>query len=180
MRFQLATTTALFALLSVSSALPAPETDGASLVSRAVDVKDGPSHDVECPARGKSKPTSTSSFFSFAINTNRYFLTEVKFEKDYIIDSIKYAVDLSNDKKQEGIYPSDIKEPSSLPSMPNGAKNVEHYPILFRGGKKEIYKKGTDAGDVRVMYEHEEGKDEATYLGVWTHYGAEKGKYQKC
>ncbi|KAI1400728.1 hypothetical protein F4819DRAFT_360093 [Hypoxylon fuscum] len=158
MRFQLATTTALFALLSVSSALPAPETDGASLVSRAVDVKDGPSHDVECPARGK----------------------KVKFEKDYIIDSIKYAVDLSNDKKQEGIYPSDIKEPSSLPSMPNGAKNVEHYPILFRGGKKEIYKKGTDAGDVRVMYEHEEGKDEATYLGVWTHYGAEKGKYQKC
>ncbi|KAI6088354.1 hypothetical protein F4821DRAFT_277319 [Hypoxylon rubiginosum] len=155
-------TTALVSLVYVSSALPAFE-DVKTLETRANEIKtiNGlPSKTIKCGDKTK------------------YTKTEIQ-------KAIEKGGQLQNEGNQVGPdrdnkYPFAIKDPDSLPGMPDAykdAKNMQHFPM--KNGKS-AYNGARKPKPERVMYTHDKGSDEATYVGLWTHEGASTGQYKQC
>lgn len=73
-----------------------------------------------------------------------------------------------------------VSNPGSLPGIPDeykDSKNVQHFPM--KNGKS-AYSGSRPPKDERVMYLHKDKDDDATFIGLWTHAGAETGQYQQC
>ncbi|KAI2631821.1 hypothetical protein GGR54DRAFT_645793 [Hypoxylon sp. NC1633] len=155
-------TTAFVNLFYVSSALPAYE-DVRALEIRANEitkVNGLPSTTIRCGAK------------------TRYTKVEVQkaIEKGGQLHNEGNTVGPDRDTK----YPYPIKDPDSLPGMPDtykDASNMQHFPM--KNGKS-AYNGARKPKPERVMYIHDKDSGEATYVGLWTHEGADPGQYQQC
>ncbi|KAI0134571.1 hypothetical protein BJ170DRAFT_205328 [Xylariales sp. AK1849] len=161
MKFELLFTT-LVSLSSVANALPAFENvNGLQIRADEITTINGlPSNTIKCGAK-------------------------TKYSKKDIQMAIEAGGQLQNQDKQVGPdrdnkYPFKIKTPSSLEGMPadfKDADNMQHFPM--KNGKGAYNGKRPPKPE-RVMYLHDKGSNTATYVGLWTHEGAEKGQYKQC
>jgi hypothetical protein len=83
-------------------------------------------------------------------------------------------------------YPSKIKYPESLPSLPSGVKGtIYHYPIAGTSRGTAVWTAREHQNDLRVFYVKGTASGTASgtpweYVGIWTHAGAARGQFLKC
>ena len=64
-----------------------------------------------------------------------------------------------------------------MPAEYHDSKDVQHFPMKTG---KSAWNGSRPPKDERVMYLHKDKEDDATFIGLWTHAGAETGQYQQC
>ncbi|KAH7408670.1 hypothetical protein DE146DRAFT_733760 [Phaeosphaeria sp. MPI-PUGE-AT-0046c] len=163
MKFQIFTA-ALYASLALASAIPQPVAEDAfALEARAITIKNKPSKEWECPGKDGKKA--------------KYSVKDITNAIEKGIECAKSGVQVKY--KNDNAFPSPINHPDSLPDIPDkykDDKNVVHFPM--KNGK--AFNGRTAAKPERVMYLHTGKEDEAEFIGLWTHEGAEKGQYLAC
>ncbi|KAK2612308.1 hypothetical protein QQS21_001734 [Conoideocrella luteorostrata] len=157
-----------------------------SLLAAATVISAAPTPVENAPRSPPTKLPSTIHGYppkDWECKTSQTKPTTVTFTSDYIKKSTDYGLELrdnGNNKAGNSKYPEFFTNPESIPGLEGykGSTNIDHFPMNYDG--KTVFTGGTPTSDARVVYQHDAGSDEATFIGVWSHAGRKDGKFEKC